>query len=150
MPITLSPARLAAREAAIIEHMESENVQEWDRTMRTFSRARYELPDGTIHDGTDDVMRYWIEGRSLIPDQRNKLIELTHLDDYNSQIEFWLRGTPVSNGTPFETGVPFEIRLFAVFTFDGDDRMTNERVYVQAPTADQVAGRVTPDGHTVT
>ena len=87
-------ARREAREALVIEHMQSENVQEWDRTMATFSHARYELPDGTVIDGTDNVMKYWIEGRTLVPDQRNELIELTHLDDGQVLIEFWLRGTP--------------------------------------------------------
>ena len=71
--------------------MQSENVQQWDRTMATFSHARYELPDGNVIDGADDVMRYWIEGRAVVPDQRNELIELTHLDDDHVLIEFWLR-----------------------------------------------------------
>src|SRR4051794_38639584 len=104
--------RREAREAVVIEHMQSENVQEWDRTMATFSHARYELPDGSVIDGTDDVMRYWLEGRTLVPDQRNELIELTHLDDGQVQIEFWLRGTPTNSAEPFE------LRLWAVFGFD--------------------------------
>ena len=117
------------RKAVVIEHMQSENVQEWERTMRTFSHARYELPDGRIFDGHDDVMRYWIEGRTVVPDQRNELIELTHRDDGSVQIEFWLLGTPTT------TGKPFEIRLWALFGFDDDDDlMTWERVFVHAPT----------------
>ena len=40
--------RHGRREARVIEHMQSENVQEWDRTMATFSHPRYELPYGTI------------------------------------------------------------------------------------------------------
>lgn len=128
-------AHREAREARVIEHMQSENVQEWDRTMATFSHARYELPDGTVYDGADEVMRYWIDGRTLVPDQTNELIELTHLDDGQVQIEFWLRGTPTT------ATEPFELRLWAVFGFDEDDLITGERVYVQAPTADQIAGR---------
>jgi len=120
--------RQARREALVIEHMQSENVQEWARTMATFSHARYELPDGTVHDGADAVMRYWIEGRTVVPDQRNELIELTHRDDGSVQIEFWLLGTPTT------TGKPFEIRLWALFGFDDDDLMTSERVFVHAPT----------------
>jgi ketosteroid isomerase-like protein len=130
----------ARREAVVIEHMQSENVQQWDRTMKTFSHARYELPDGRIVDGRDDVMRYWLEGRTLVPDQRNELIELTHLGGDRVLIEFWLRGTPRTTGTPFET------RLWAVYDFDANDLMTNERVYAKAPTADQIEGRVTPNG----
>ena len=132
--------RRARREAVVIEHMQSENVQQWDRTMKTFSHARYELPDGRVVDGHDDVMRYWLEGRTLVPDQRNELIELTHLAGDRVLIEFWLRGTPKTTGTPFET------RLWAVYDFDADDLMTNERVYAKPPTTDQIEGRVTPNG----
>jgi ketosteroid isomerase-like protein len=121
------PDRRARREAVVIEHMQSENVQEWDRTMATFSHARYELPDGTVIDGADDVMKYWIEGRTFVPDQTNELIELTHLDDGDVEIEFWLRGTPAA------TGDPFEVRLWAVFGFDEADLITGERVYAQYP-----------------
>jgi hypothetical protein len=119
--------RRARREAVTLEHMQSENVQDWSRTMKTFSHARYELPDGRVIDGHDDVMRYWLEGRAVIPDQRNELIELTHLPGDRVQIEFWLRGTPKT------TGEPFEVRLWAVFDFDPDDLMTAERVYAQPP-----------------
>jgi len=138
--VTANHDRSTRRAALVIEHMESENVQEWDRTMATFSHPRYELPDGRVIDGRDEVERYWIEGRTAVPDQRNELIELTHLDGDRVLIEFWLRGTPKASGTPFER------RLWAIYDFDGDDLMTNERVYLRRPTEDQVAGRVTTDG----
>jgi len=119
--------RRARREAVVLEHMQSENVQQWDRTLKTFSHARYELPDGRVIDGRDEVMRYWLEGRTVVPDQRNELIELTHLDGERVLIEFWLRGTPKT------TGQPFELRLWAVFDFDADDLMTAERVFATRP-----------------
>lgn len=136
--------RRARREAVVLEHMESENVQEWERTIATFSHPRYELPDGSVVDGREEVMRYWVEGRTAFPDQRNELIELTHHDDGTVVIEFWLRGTHRGGDRP--TGRAFEVRLWAVFGFDGDDLMTSERVFTSPPTADQIAGRVTPDG----
>jgi ketosteroid isomerase-like protein len=139
----LSRERRDRRETVVIEHMQSENVQQWDRTMATFSHARYELPDGRVIDGHDDVMRYWIEGRTAVPDQRNELIELTHVDDAYVLIEFWLRGTPT------RTGDPFEIKLWALYDFDDDDLMTNERVYADRPTVAQIEGRVTTDGRPV-
>ncbi len=126
-------AHQQARKARVIEHMQSENVQDWDRTMATFSHPRYELPDGTVFDGTDEVMRYWVDGRAVVPDQTNELIELTHLDDGQIQIEFWLRGTPTT------ATEPFEVRLWAVFGFDDSDLITGERVFVQPPTAEQLA-----------
>ncbi|WP_083041818.1 nuclear transport factor 2 family protein [Mycobacterium asiaticum] len=119
--------RRARRAAVVIEHMQSENVQQWDRTMATFSHPRYELPDGTVFDGADEVMQYWLDGRTMVPDQTNELIELTHLDDGDVQIEFWLRGTPAT------TGEPFEVRLWAIFGFDDADLITGERVYMQPP-----------------
>jgi ketosteroid isomerase-like protein len=139
MPV-LTDERRAHREGVVAEHMQSENVQEWDRTMATFSHARYELPDGRVVDGHDDVMRYWIEARTVVPDQRNELIRLVHVDDVHVLIEFWLRGTPTTSGTPFE------VRLWAVYDFDDEDLMTNERVYASEPTVDQIDGRVTTDG----
>lgn len=135
--------RRARREATVIEHMQSENVQEWHRTRATFSRPRYELPDGTVVDGHDDVMRYWVESRIDVPDRRNELIELTHHDERTVMIEFWLRGTPTT------TGRPYEVRLWAVFDFDGADLMTNERVFTVRPSLDQIEGRLTPDGRVV-
>ena len=125
----------ARREAAVVEHMQSENVQEWDRTMATFSHPRYELPDGRIIDGHDEVMQYWIEGRTSVPDQRNELIALEHVDESRVLIEFWLRGTPTASGQPFE------LTLWALYDFDDDDLMINERVYTVRPTRDQIDGR---------
>jgi len=126
----------------VLEHMHSENVQEWDRTIATFSHARYELPDGRVLDGRDEVMRYWVEGRQVVPDQRNELIKLTHHSPCDVLIEFWLRGTPVSlDGS---TRRPFQHRLWAVFTFDGDDLLVNERVFTAAPTDEQIAGAHPP------
>ena len=123
----MTAEKRARREAVVLEHMRSENVQQWDRTLKTFSHARYELPDGRVIDGAADVMRYWIEGRTVVPDQRNELIELTHLDGDRVMIEFWLRGTPTT------TRKPFEVRLWAIFDFDADDLMTAERVFAARP-----------------
>ena len=80
-----------------------------------------------MFDGHDEVMGWWVEGRTVIPDQRNELIELRHLDGDRVQIEFWLRGTPTTSGEPFE------VRLWAIFDFDDGDLMTNERVFTQPP-----------------
>jgi hypothetical protein len=134
--VTGAEDRRARRRAVVLEHMQSENVQAWDRTMRTFSAPRYELPDGTVIDGRDAVMRYWVEGRTVFPDQRNELIGLTHHDDGSVVIEFWLRGTHLGGDEP--TGESFEVRLWAAFAFDDDDLMTNERVFTSPPTVDQI------------
>ena len=46
----------AQRLAVVREHMESENAQDFDRTIATFARPRYELmATGDVFDGRQDV-----------------------------------------------------------------------------------------------
>ena len=140
-PVT---ARRERRERVVLEHMQSENVQEWDRTMATFSHPRYELiPTGQVIDGHDDVMAYWRAGRSVFTDQRNELISLRHCDDA-VVIEFWLRGTHLGGSNP--SGRKFKCRMCAIFGFDEDDLMTNEQVYFDQTTiANQLSGLIPVD-----
>ena len=50
--MTLSNEVRAAREAVVREHMDSENRQDFEATMATFSHPRYELiATGEVHDG---------------------------------------------------------------------------------------------------
>lgn len=133
-PDMLIGSERAVRRALVtLEHMNSENTQEWDRTIKTFSHARYELPDGRVVDGHDDVMAYWLEGRAAIPDQRNQLISLEICEDGQVLLHFYLRGTPQGA----EEG--FELKIWAVFDFDDADLMINERVYFNRPSADVIA-----------
>lgn len=138
--MTATPEMLATSERAVrralvtLEHMNSENTQEWDRTIATFSHARYELPDGTVHDGSDEVRAYWLAGRAAIPDQRNELISLEICEGGQVLLHFYLRGTPADRDHSFER------KLWAVFDFDDDDLMTNERVYLERPAPDVIAG----------
>ena len=135
-------ARRARRERVVLEHMDSENAQDWERTLATFSRPRYELvPPGIVHEGRDDVLQYYVTGRSVFPDQRNELIALHHGDD-SVIVEFWLRGTHVGGEKP--TGRAFTCRMCAVFTFDDDDLMVNERVYFDQTTITNQLRGVTP------
>lgn len=138
--MSATPEMLVASERAVrralvtIEHMNSENTQEWGRTIKTFSHARYEFPDGRVVDGHDDVLAYWLEGRAAIPDQRNQLISLEICDGGQTLLHFYLRGTPAGADDGFE------LKMWAVFDFDDDNLMTNERVYLDRPTPDVIAG----------
>jgi hypothetical protein len=131
--LLVASERAVRRALVTLEHMNSENTHAWDRTIRTFSRPRYELPDGRVIEGRDDVMAYWLEGRSAIPDQRNELISLEICPGGQVLLHFYLRGTPQG------AGQGFEMKLWAVFDFDDDDLMTNERVYMDRPGADVIA-----------
>ena len=79
------------REQIVREHMESENTHDFDVTLATFAdHPRYEIvATGEVHDGADEVGRYYQETRGAFPDQRNELIALHHSDDA-VVVEFWL------------------------------------------------------------
>jgi steroid delta-isomerase-like uncharacterized protein len=119
------------REALVREHMESENVHDFDTTIGTFGHPRYELvPTGDVYDGEREVRSYFAESRTAFPDQRNELIALHHADDA-VVVEFDLLGThlgPIRALPP--TGKAFRCRMTAFFVFEpGTDRLVCERVY---------------------
>jgi steroid delta-isomerase-like uncharacterized protein len=119
----------ARREAVVREHMESENVHDFDTTIATFDHPRYELvATGDVYDGEEAVRAYFAESRRAFPDQRNEVIALHHADDAVI-VEFDLLGThqgPLRALPP--TGRAFRCRMSACFVFDGD-RLVCERVY---------------------
>jgi len=122
------------REALVHEHMESENRHEFDVTLRTFSHPRYEIiPTGEVHDGPEEVMRYFATSRAAFPDQRNELRTLHHTDA-GVIVEFDLLGThrgPLRGIPP--TGREFRCPVVAFFLF-GDERIVCERVYFDSAT----------------
>ncbi|HEY7836148.1 MAG TPA: ester cyclase [Solirubrobacteraceae bacterium] len=124
----------ARREAIVREHMESENVHDFDTTIGTFSHPRYEIvPTGDVYDGEAAVRAYFAETRRAFPDQRNELVSLRHADDAVI-VEFDLLGTqrgPLRSLPP--TGRSFRARMTAFFIFEGD-RIVCERVYFDQAT----------------
>jgi steroid delta-isomerase-like uncharacterized protein len=132
--MTLSADLRARREALVREHMESENRHDFGTTLATFHHPRYELiATGDVHDGPDEVMRYFKESRTAFPDQRNRLLALHHADDAVIA-EFELYGTHLGNyrGLP-PTGRAFSARMSAFFLFEGE-RLMCERVYFDVNT----------------
>ncbi len=111
------------------EHMESENVHDFDTTIGTFAHPRYELiATGEVYDGEQEVRGYYAESRAAFPDQRNEVIALRHADD-TVIVEFDLLGTHLGplRGLP-PTGRSFRCRMCALFIFE-EDRIAGERVY---------------------
>ena len=122
------------REAVVREHMESENRQEFEVTLRTFAHPRYELiAPGEVFDGEAAVRGYYAASRAAFPDQRNAVHAIHHADDAVI-VEFDLLGT---HRGPFRgipaTGRAFTCRMVALFLFDGE-RIVCERVYFDAAT----------------
>jgi steroid delta-isomerase-like uncharacterized protein len=122
------------REAIVREHMDSENRQDFEATLGTFSRPRYELvATSEVYDGPDEVMGYYRASRTTFPDQRNEVKALHHSDDAVI-VEFDLLGTqtgPLLGMAP--TGQSFRCPMIAVFVFDADG-IVNERVYFDSGT----------------
>jgi steroid delta-isomerase-like uncharacterized protein len=122
------------REAVVREHMESENRQAFDVTLRTFAHPRYELiATGEVYDGEQEVAGYYKASRTAFPDQRNEVHAIHHCDDAVI-VEFDLLGTHrgVLRGIP-PTGRAFRCRMVAFFFFAGD-RIVCERVYYDSAT----------------
>jgi steroid delta-isomerase-like uncharacterized protein len=119
----------AEREAVVRQHMEAENVHDFDAVIATFDHPRYELvATDTVHDGEAAVREYFRTTRAAFPDQRNELIALHHGDDAVIA-EFWLLGThrgPLGGLAP--TGRSFRTRMTAIFAFEGA-KIVCERVY---------------------
>jgi steroid delta-isomerase-like uncharacterized protein len=117
------------REAIVLEHMDSENRQDFDATIGTFSHPRYELvPTADVFDGETEVRGYFAESRGAFPDQRNELIGMYHADDAVI-VEFNVLGTHLGRLRALPpTGRSFRCRMTAFFLFDGE-QLVCERVY---------------------
>ena len=129
-----SPKLREKREALVREHMDSENRHEFDDTLATFGHPRYELiATGEVHDGAEEVMRYFTDSRTAFPDQSNELLALHHADDA-VLVEAVVRGTHLGRlgGLP-PTGRSYELPILAIFAFEGES-LVCERVYFDANT----------------
>jgi len=122
------------REEVVRRHMESENRHEFEVTLATFKRPRYELvATSEVFDGEDAVRAYYAASRATFPDQRNEVRAIHHADD-GVIVEFDLLGThrgPLRGIEP--TGREFRCTMAAVFLFDGD-LIVCERVYFDSAT----------------
>jgi len=134
-------AELEERRLAVVrEHMESENAHDFDRTIATFVRPRYELmATGEIFDGEEEVRDYYARTRGDFPDQRNEDSVLRSTRD-GVFAEFDLLGTHATLGTSFRS------RMIAVFLFeDWGDRIVTERVYFDTAS---IREQLLPTGRT--
>lgn len=123
----------ARRLEVLYEHFRSEIDHDWAACLATFrDTPRYEIvATGQVHEGAEEVTAYHRAQRLAFPDQRHEHVRFHHADDAVIA-EFDLLGTNTGEfmGLP-PTGRSFRVAVVAVFSFD-DDRITNERVYLDA------------------
>lgn len=114
-------------------HFQSEVEHDWDTCIGTFAgHPRYEIvPTGQVHDGEDAVRAYHRNQRIAFPDQRHENVRFHVADDDTVVAEFDLLGTNTGDfmGTA-PTGRAFRVPTIAVFSFDEDAGIVNERVYL--------------------
>lgn len=126
-----------ARLKTVRDHMALECDHDWDAVINTFQHPRYEMhASGAVHDGEEEVRRYFAESRSTFPDLSNEIIAVAGADDSDTVlVEFWLRGTHLGvlrvNGKEYApTGRRFETRMSATFEFAPDsEKIICERPY---------------------
>jgi predicted ester cyclase len=109
-----------AREAVVLEHIESENQHDFPATVGTFSRPRYEVtPTGEVHDGAGAVLRFLLESHDAFPNFV-LTIEKMHVADDAIIVETRFKGrhTGVWKGLP-PTGREVDYLMCNVFEFDG-------------------------------
>lgn len=130
------------RMATVIEHMETENHGEFDKTLDTFEHPRYEIiPTGDVYDGAAEVSGYYQESRHAFPDMRNEYVD-SYIAEDSVVVEFDLLGTMQGDLRGFPpTGRGFQVRMTALFMFEeGSDHIVCERVYFDLYTFLQQLG----------
>ncbi|MFD5830919.1 ester cyclase [Lentzea sp. NPDC060358] len=132
--MTESKALRALREAIVLEHVESQNDHDFDASLTTFPRPRYEImASGQVFDGVDEVRAYWQRTRAAFPDQRTLVVDVHHADDAVI-VEFELQGTHLGSLTGEEvTGRSFKVRMAGFFLFD-KDVLICQRIYGDTAT----------------
>ena len=132
-----------ARERTVREHMDVENKLDFDAALATFERPRYELiGTDTVHDGPEEVMKYYLQMREAFPDQRNEIISLRHADDAVIA-EFWLLGTHKGRlGRLEPTGRTFKVRMMAFSSSKAPASSANASTSTQAPSSGRFRAEV--------
>lgn len=116
----MDPSLKKAREAIVLEHIESENRYDFEATVRTFSSPRYEVtPTAEVHEGAGDVLSFLLENHEGFPDFVLG-IERMHVAEDAIIVETRFVGTHSGTwkGLP-ATGRKVDYMMCNVFEFEG-------------------------------
>jgi steroid delta-isomerase-like uncharacterized protein len=134
MATALGQEQIEARLRIVEEHMRAENAHDVDAVMRTFVENPTFVLNGDTISGRDDVRAFY-EGfgfgggggfADIHVEERRR-----HVGDDAIILEVTVTGEHADTwqGIP-ATGRRIEVPLCAVFPFDGEGRLTGERVYM--------------------
>ncbi len=119
------------REATVVEHIESELRRDFDATLATFRRPRYELPGGEVIDGRDAVADMYRELFTGFPNLRLPDFEpgdfAHHRDLVIGRSRMCGTHTGSFRGLP-PTGRTIDVPMVVIFEFDGSELIC-ERLY---------------------
>jgi steroid delta-isomerase-like uncharacterized protein len=138
---TLS-ARARAQVALVEEHVRRENAHDLPGIMATFGhRAWYDdKPWGEHHEGRDAVQGYYEDLLTSLPDLR---IDFTHClaSEDGVALEVRISGTHLGSwrGLP-PTGRRVTFPLCGFYTFDGEGKLADERIYYDRGSVLQQVG----------
>lgn len=126
----------AGRLARVEEHVALENDHDLNGILSTFVEdARFEdTPWSERHEGREGVRGYYASLIAAAPDLHIDIRE-RHVADEVVVLECMITGTHSGMWRGLlPTGRRFAFPLCAVYTFDGGDRLTGERIYYDRAT----------------
>jgi ketosteroid isomerase-like protein len=121
------------REAVVREHMESENVHDFDTTIGTFEHPRYEIiPTGQVFDGEEQVRGYFTGVALGVSRPTERAARSPHRRRGDQRVRSPRHASRTAARIP-PTGKTFRCPMTAFFFFEGD-RIVCERVYFDSAT----------------
>jgi steroid delta-isomerase-like uncharacterized protein len=136
MPTLLTDARIAARLAAVDEHVRAEISHDLDSLVATFGDRPFwdDRASNERHDGRDGVRTYYAELFAGFPDFGFD-VERRHVAEDAVILEVTVRGTHTGTWKGIApTGRRVAFPVCAVFSFDETDRIEAETVYFDRMT----------------
>jgi steroid delta-isomerase-like uncharacterized protein len=128
--VTIDERRIAARIKLVNEHVSAENNHDLDRTMATL----IEYPDYKLNDeefgGGDSVRAFYAELFRGFPDLHFDQTR-RYVSDEAIILEVTMTGTQTNEYRKIPaTGRRMQVPHCTIFLFDGNDRITGERIYI--------------------
>lgn len=126
---TITLQRQAARLKLVEEHTRCENTHDLEGIMATFGPGALLRANAADQVGREAVKNFYGEFLHGFPDLRLDVVA-THCATETIAVEMMLSGTHTDTwmGVP-PSGRRFEVQICAIYTFDADDRLLEERAY---------------------